>query len=70
MKQLLVLCLLFAGCQDRNSNAFKVNTFEYHHGCFCTYYISQYNIPTDRYLQIVDSCGKYQVGDTLTLNKR
>lgn len=70
MKQLLVLCLLFAGCQCPNRNAFVVNKYESHNGNFCNYYLSRECYLFEDRLQVVDSCGKFQVGDTLMLNQR
>lgn len=70
MKQLLVLCLLFTGCQCKNKNAFVVMRYESQSENFCNYYLHRDCYIFEDRLQIVDSCGKYQVGDTLILNKK
>lgn len=70
MKKLLLLSILLTGCQCSSKSKFVVNNFEYYHENQCTYYISRFNVPINNYLEIIDTCGKYQVGDTLILIKQ
>lgn len=67
MKYLIIL-LLFYGCGS--DTRFYVKTIESTKSNECNYRVYQVgSVPPESFI-ITDSCGKYQVGDTLKLVKK
>jgi len=67
MKYLIIL-LLFCGCKQ--GATFKVASFESNQYGGCTYTVHQLGNGIREDIWIIDSCNKYQVGDTLTFIKK
>lgn len=67
MKKLLIISILLSGCKCKYENKFIVNSFESKPDGKCMYVLIR---PDNDYnIMIIDSCGKYQVGDTLKIGK-
>lgn len=68
MKYLIILLLTFYSC--RTDSQFIVEKIESNHTNRCDYWICQTGNGPSECITIKDTCGLYQVGDTLTLIKK
>lgn len=72
MKYLFILgiALTLSSCNCSSRTCFTVSDFESDSGNTCSYRL-HHGGKTDGgvFICIIDTCGKYQVGDTLTLSK-
>lgn len=77
MKQLLVFLfslLILSGCTCADNESFKgrvIMSIESKDNGICKYVFSRIgrSFDTDNFSWFTDSCGKYQIGDTLKLTK-
>ena len=77
MKKLIYIAfigLMFSGCDDTSFNSNDtniVNMIESYGDYTCKYHIHSHYGPSIYYIDIYDSCGKFQIGDTLgKLNRK
>lgn len=70
MKKLIFIAVLFCSCQGtlRDNEHLIVDSQESYDNNMCLYHICINTMPYTIKFYIVDTCGKYQVNDTLKLN--
>jgi len=77
MKKLLfILLIITTSCGYApidNSKMVVVNSIEYYDGIYCDYYgtgnLDMVSTPTDVNFKFRDTCGKFQIGDTIRFVK-